>query len=232
MDTKKQRIAKPSSQSDEEAKVLLSKLLQAEKIPEQAHLDNARTNQTEVLSQAGESQFTFALFQVDFLEKLMARADAKAQFILGANAVLITIVVTLFSDIRHIFLSISLVLLLTYATVLTLFSLSASISIIQAFLVVYPRDPRISKSDTQKLTATLMYWRKIILAYKYPDNYNQALLNSSHREFIISAGTHVRGVSRVAVKKFDLLHNSVIFLIAGSVFWVLTLVSTLLFMLI
>ena len=176
------------------------------------------------------SLFDFVRFQIQKLQNLIQLADSKAEFILAGNAALLTVtalfITPLFPDMRLIFRDQDLPVIVIYAAVLIVFVIAALVSMIQAFLVVYPRYTPFTKQSPH---APLLYFREIAHSHNSADEYNQALLASLPEEILANASSEIYGISVDAVRKFNLLNASTKSLIVAVIFWFLILTATLLF---
>ena len=180
-------------------------------------------NQT-TLEKVSKTQYEFVLFQIQNLQELMQRADSKAQFILGADTVLFSVIVILFPDIRNIFLTGEVVITLIYGALLLFFTATTLVSMVIAFLVVYPVYSPLSQEKPQNI----IYFREIARFHDV-EVYKKALFDSSLQDILKSASSEIYWMSIGACKKYSFLRKSMTWLIAGVILWALTLSVTLVF---
>ena len=179
------------------------------------------------MSPLGEKQLDFACFQIEKLLTVVQLADSKAQFILGANTFLISVTVALFLEqICRVFQHQGEAIVLAYAGLLIAFVAATLVSMIQASLVVLPRDVPFSQD---KPHAPLLYYEEISRVYKGAKEYSDALPHASLQEMLANAGAEVYSMSITASSKYNLLRLSLKWLLASMALWILLLSGTLLF---
>jgi hypothetical protein len=131
----------------------------------------------------------------------------------------------LFADIRGVFLVRGVPILIAYVGLLIPFVATNLVSMVQAFLVVYP----LFASPSQGLPcASLLYFREIIRVHKNADEYNQSLSNASLQGMLENATADIYLHCLGAARKYELLRSSTKWLIVSAVIWVLALAGTLL----
>jgi hypothetical protein len=158
---------------------------------------------------------------------LVHLADSKAQFILGANTVLITVIVVIFPEhIRNIFQKQEPFIVSIYVGLLTIFVVTTLVSMVLAFLVVLPRGIHFSANAPH---APLLYYQEIAKIFRNADEYNKLLMDASPQEILKDAGAEIYGISITANRKYDLLRLSIKWLIANVILWILISLGTLLF---
>ena len=190
---------------------------------EQSKIENQDISEKQS-TQNNKINFEFALFQIQKLQELMQRSDSKSQFILGANTVLISVFVILIPSIRNIFLVGSKFVIGIYGILLLVFALTNLISMIIAFLVVFPSYSPLSSNTSP----TLFYFREIARFRDFKE-YKQALSSSSLDDLLDNAASEIYGVSLAACRKYKSLRRSTIYLIISSISWTTILFGTLFF---
>jgi hypothetical protein len=186
--------------------------------------EQPKPEQQDTSVQVSKTQFEFAVFQIQNLQELMQRADSKAQFVLGANTVLISVIVILFPDIRSIFLKGGGGVMLIYGGLLVVLAATTLVSMLLAFLVVYPIYSPLSRG----VTPSLIYFREIARLHD-AEKYKEALLNSSLQDIVTNAASEIYGMSLGAGRKYRFLQSSTICLIANVILWTLILAVILFF---
>jgi Family of unknown function (DUF5706) len=176
-----------------------------------------------------DKQFEFAIFQIQNLQEMIQRTDTKAQVILGANTILFSGILALFSDVKYVFVNGTYSSKIFYVILLVSFALAAIVSMIRAFFAVTPRATLSFRSFYQVSEVPMFSFRSIGLSYKEPNEYSQALLKSSPEELLTHAGAYIHGLSKVAYFKYNCVITSTRWLIGSLILWILTCSATLVF---
>lgn len=161
----------------------------------------------------------WAMGQQQMLQELIQRTDAKAQFILAAGAVLLSVVVALFADIQGLLFGAVWPVNLAFALVLSGFFLATLASLLAGILVVNPRFRRQNPLATVRRAPPLLFYREIARSYDGSAAYSAALNDASLEDLLDQAAATIFDLSVVADRKYDLYRTASRWLIATVLAW-------------
>lgn len=177
-----------------------------------------------MIDQQVSEKLAWAMGQQQMLQELIQRTDAKAQFILAAGAVLLSVVVALFGNIQSLLFGSVWPVNLAFGVVLGGFFLATLASLLAGILVVNPRFRQQNPLATVRRAPPLLFYREIASTYDGAAAYSAALSDASLEDLLDQAAATIFDLSVVADRKYDLYRAASRWLIASVLAWFAVLI--------
>lgn len=166
----------------------------------------------------------WAMDQLEILQELIQRTDAKAQFILAAGAVLLSVVVALFADIQALLFGAVWPVNLAFGVVLGGFFTATLASLLAGILVVNPRFRKQNPLATVRRAPPLLFYREIARSYDGSAAYSAALSDASLEDLLDQAAATIFDLSVVADRKYELYRTASRWLVVSVLVWFAVLI--------